>query len=144
VQAAVKLRTDLLKLRAYGPNQQLCQQLLARIRRGKFLWRNLLPSENQLCEQYRLSVTAARRTFVEVAKEGDSQREASVGTLVALRVRRARLTVGDNASSAAPGATNPLSGASLARRLSGLEGCGFAKRRSSRWAARSSSSDSSR
>ena len=144
MQAAVKLRTDLLKQWADRPKQQLCQRLLARIRRGKFLSESLLPSENQLCEQYGLSVTAARRTFAEVVKEGDSQREASVGTLVALRVRRARLTVGDNASSAAPGATNPLSGASLSHRLSGLEGCSFAKRRSSRWAARSSSSDSSR
>ena len=91
----MKLRTDLLKQRSDGPNQQLRQQLLARIRRGKFLSGSLLPSKNQLCEQYGVGVTTARRTFVELAKEGGIQPKASVGTLVAPRVRRARLTFVD-------------------------------------------------
>jgi DNA-binding GntR family transcriptional regulator len=68
----VKLRTDLLKQWADGSKQQLCQQLLARIRRGKFLSESLLPSENQLCEQYGLSVTTARRTFWSLSRRGIS------------------------------------------------------------------------
>ncbi len=93
MQAAVKLRTDLLKQRTDGPNQQLCHQLLARIRRGKFLSGTLLPSENQLCKQHGVSVATARHTFVERAKEGGTQRRVSVGVLVAPRVRRTtRLT----------------------------------------------------
>ena len=47
-----------------------------------------LPCENQLCEQYGLSVTAACRALLEFVKEGIVQRKAGVGTMVAPRVVR--------------------------------------------------------
>jgi DNA-binding LacI/PurR family transcriptional regulator len=72
--------------------QQLRQDLLARIRRGEFAPGSLLPSENQLCEQYGVSVTTARRAFLELVKEGVVQRKAGVGSMVSSRVRRARLS----------------------------------------------------
>jgi DNA-binding LacI/PurR family transcriptional regulator/NAD(P)-dependent dehydrogenase (short-subunit alcohol dehydrogenase family) len=71
--------------------QQLRGDILARIRRGEFGPGDHLPSENQLCEQYAVSITTARRALLELVKEGVVQRKAGVGTTVALRVRRARL-----------------------------------------------------
>lgn len=71
--------------------QQLRQDLLARIRGGEFGPGDLLPSENQLCEEYGVSITTARRAFLELVKEGVVQRKAGVGTTVAPRVRQARL-----------------------------------------------------
>jgi DNA-binding LacI/PurR family transcriptional regulator/NAD(P)-dependent dehydrogenase (short-subunit alcohol dehydrogenase family) len=71
--------------------QQLRGDILARIRRGEFGPGDHLPSENQLCEQYGVSVTTARRALLELVKEGVVQRKAGVGTMVAPRVRRARL-----------------------------------------------------
>ncbi|WP_156947983.1 GntR family transcriptional regulator [Rubrobacter radiotolerans] len=72
--------------------QRLRQDLLARIRRGEFTPGSLLPSENQLCKQYGVSVTTARRAFLELVKEGVVQRKAGVGTMVAPIVRHARLS----------------------------------------------------
>jgi DNA-binding LacI/PurR family transcriptional regulator len=72
--------------------QQLRQEILARIRRGEFGPGDLLPSENQLCEQYRVSVTTARRALLELVKEGVVRRKAGVGTMVSSRVRRVRLS----------------------------------------------------
>jgi DNA-binding LacI/PurR family transcriptional regulator len=72
--------------------QQLRQDLLARIRRGEFASGSLLPSENQLCKQYGVSVTTARRAFLELVKEGVVQRMTGVGTMVSSRVRRVRLS----------------------------------------------------
>lgn len=78
--------------RTGGPMyQQVRQDLLARIRRGEFPPGSLLPSENQLCEEYGVSVTTARRAFLELVNEGVVQRKAGVGTMVAPRVRRARV-----------------------------------------------------
>lgn len=71
--------------------QRLRGDILARIRRGEFAPGDHLPSENQLCEQYGISVTTARRALLELVKEGVVQRKAGVGTMVAPRVRRARL-----------------------------------------------------
>lgn len=72
--------------------QQLRQDLLARIRRGEFSPGSLLPSENQLCQQYEVSVTTARRAFLELVNEGVVERKAGVGTMVSSRVRQARLS----------------------------------------------------
>ena len=71
--------------------QQLRGDILARIRRGEFGPGDHLPSENQLCEQYGVSVTTARRALLELVKEGVVQRKVGVGTMVASRVRQARL-----------------------------------------------------
>lgn len=91
-ERALRLRDDGLK-RSGGPMyQQLRQDLLARIRRGEFAPGSLLPSENRLCEQYGVSVTTARRAFLELVKEGVVQRKAGVGTMVSSRVRRTSLS----------------------------------------------------
>jgi DNA-binding LacI/PurR family transcriptional regulator len=71
--------------------QQVRQDLLARIRRGEFPPGSLLPSENQICEQYGVSVTTARRSFLELVKEGVVRRKAGVGTMVAPRIRPVRI-----------------------------------------------------
>lgn len=71
--------------------QQMRQDILARIRRGEFKPGDRLPSENQVCEEYSVSVTTARRAFLELVKEGVVQRRAGVGTIVAPHVRRVRL-----------------------------------------------------
>lgn len=71
--------------------QQLRQELFARIRRGEFAPGNLLPSENQLCEEYGVSLTTARRALLELVKEGIVRRRVGVGTMVAPRVRAAHL-----------------------------------------------------
>lgn len=72
--------------------QQLRQDLLARIRRGEFAPGDLLPSENQLRQQYEVSITTVRRALLELVKEGVIQRKVGVGTTVSPRVRRARIT----------------------------------------------------
>jgi len=71
--------------------QQLRQDLLARIRRGEFSPGDLLPSEAGLCEEYSISVTTARRALLELVKEGVVYRKAGIGTIVASRVRRAKV-----------------------------------------------------
>ncbi|HKD76336.1 MAG TPA: substrate-binding domain-containing protein [Ktedonobacterales bacterium] len=71
--------------------QQLRQELVARIRRGEFAPGDLLPSENQLCEEYGISVTTARRALLELVNEGVVQRRIGIGTMVAPRVRAAHL-----------------------------------------------------
>src|SRR5215472_13756157 len=73
--------------------QQLRHQLFARIRRGEFAGGALLPSENQLCDEYGVSVTTARRALLELVKEGVVRRRMGVGTMVAPSVRQARLAV---------------------------------------------------
>jgi DNA-binding LacI/PurR family transcriptional regulator len=73
--------------------QQLRQELFARIRRGEFAAGDLLPSENQLCDEYGVSLTTARRALLELVKEGVVRRRAGVGTMVAPRVRAANLTL---------------------------------------------------
>lgn len=81
-----------LRREAGGPMyQQLRQDLLARIRRGEFEPGSVLPSENQLCEDYGVSVTTARRAFLELVKEGVVRRKAGVGTIVASGLRRAQI-----------------------------------------------------
>jgi DNA-binding LacI/PurR family transcriptional regulator len=70
---------------------QLRQDLLARIRRGEFSPGDLLPSENQLCDRYGVSVTTARRALLELVKEGVVYRKAGIGTMVAPKVRKIRL-----------------------------------------------------
>src|SRR5215813_9587322 len=71
--------------------QQLRHQLFARIRRGEFAGGALLPSENQLCDDYGVSVTTARRALLELVKEGVVRRRMGVGTMVAPRVRQLSL-----------------------------------------------------
>jgi DNA-binding LacI/PurR family transcriptional regulator len=71
--------------------QQLRQQLFSRIRRGEFGPGDMLPSENQLCEEYGVSVTTARRALLELVKEGVVRRRMGVGTMVAPRVRQLSL-----------------------------------------------------
>src|SRR2546430_10595983 len=71
--------------------QQLRQELFARIRRGEFAAGDLLPSENQLCDEYGVSLTTARRALLELVKEGVVRRRAGVGTMVAPHVRAANL-----------------------------------------------------
>lgn len=86
------MSTNGLTRQSGGPMyHQLRQDLLARIRRGEFPPGSVLPSENQLCAEYKVSATTARRAFLELVKEGVVQRKAGVGTMVASRVRRARL-----------------------------------------------------
>jgi len=71
--------------------QQLRQQLFSRIRRGEFGPGDMLPSENQLCEEYGVSVTTARRALLELVKEGVVRRRMGVGTMVSPRVRQLSL-----------------------------------------------------
>src|SRR5262252_10009980 len=73
--------------------QQLRRELFSRIRRGEFGAGARLPSENQLCEEYGVSVTTARRALLELVKEGVVRRRMGVGTMVAPSVRQARLAV---------------------------------------------------
>src|SRR5215472_471806 len=73
--------------------QQLRRELFSRIRRGKFGAGARLPSENQLCEEYGLSVTTARRALLELVREGVIRRRAGVGTIVGSRVRQAHIAV---------------------------------------------------
>jgi DNA-binding LacI/PurR family transcriptional regulator len=75
-----------------GPRyQQVRQDLLARVRRGEFAADGLLPSESQLCQQYDVSVTTARRALLELVKDGVVRRRAGVGTMLAPTVRKLRL-----------------------------------------------------
>lgn len=71
--------------------QQLRQELFSRIRRNDFGPSAMLPSENELCREYEVSVTTARRALLELVKEGVVLRRAGVGTMVAPRVRQAYL-----------------------------------------------------
>lgn len=81
-----------LDLHASGPMyHRMRQDILARIRRGEFGPGDQLPSESQLCEQYGVSITTARRALLELVKEGVVQRRAGVGTMVSPRVRQVRL-----------------------------------------------------
>jgi DNA-binding LacI/PurR family transcriptional regulator len=81
-----------LDIASGGPlYQQLRQQLFSRIRRGEFGPGDMLPSENQLCEEYGVSVTTARRALLELVKEGVVRRRMGVGTMVAPRVRQLSL-----------------------------------------------------
>jgi YD repeat-containing protein len=71
--------------------QQLRQELFSRIRRGDFGPGVMLPSENELCREYAVSVTTARRALLELVKEGVVRRRVGVGTMVAPSVRQAHL-----------------------------------------------------
>jgi LacI family transcriptional regulator len=51
----------------------------------------MLPSENQLCEEYGVSVTTARRALLELVKEGVVRRRMGVGTMVAPRLKQLSL-----------------------------------------------------
>ena len=73
--------------------QQLRQELFSRIRRGDFSPGARLPSENQLCETYGVSVTTARRALLELVKDGIVRRRPGVGTMVSPRVREAHLAL---------------------------------------------------
>jgi DNA-binding LacI/PurR family transcriptional regulator len=72
--------------------QQLKRDLFARIRRREFSPGDLLPSERQLCEEYRVSTITARRALLELVKEGLVRRRAGVGTIVSTHLRTARLS----------------------------------------------------
>lgn len=48
---------------------------------------------NQLCEEYEVSVTTARRALLELVNEGVIRRRAAVGTMVGSRVRQAHIAV---------------------------------------------------
>jgi DNA-binding LacI/PurR family transcriptional regulator len=81
-----------LDIASGGPlYQQLRQQLVTRIRRGEFGPGDMLPSENQLCEEYGVSVTTARRALLELVKEGVVRRRMGVGTMVAPRLKQLSL-----------------------------------------------------
>ncbi len=71
--------------------QQLRQRLFSRIRRGEFAATAMLPSENELCREYSVSVTTARRALLELVKEGVVLRRAGVGTMVSPNVRQLHL-----------------------------------------------------
>lgn len=71
--------------------QQLRQELFSRIRRGDFGPGAMLPSENELCREYAVSITTARRALLELVKEGVVRRRVGVGTMVASSVRQAHL-----------------------------------------------------
>lgn len=71
--------------------QQLRRDLLSRIKRGEYAPGDRLPSERGLCDQYGVSMTTARRAFLELAKEGAVIRRTGVGTMVAPSPRRVRL-----------------------------------------------------
>src|SRR5579884_1223764 len=90
---ASKVRSTMrLDGKGNGPlYQQLRQEIVARIRSGEFAPGDLLPSENQLCAEYGISVTTARRALLELVNEGVVQRRIGIGTMVAPRVRAAHL-----------------------------------------------------
>ncbi|MGH2557744.1 MAG: GntR family transcriptional regulator [Thermomicrobiales bacterium] len=77
-----------------GPRYELVRQdLLARIRRGDYNPGDRLPSENQICAEYGVSVTTARRALQELVRDGVVFRQAGVGTMVAPRLRQMRLAL---------------------------------------------------
>lgn len=81
-----------LEVASGGPlYRQLRQELFSRIRKGEFAPGDLLPSENQLCEEYGVSLTTARRALLELVKEGIVRRRAGIGTMVAPQIRAAHL-----------------------------------------------------
>ncbi|MHB8646077.1 MAG: substrate-binding domain-containing protein [Thermomicrobiales bacterium] len=73
--------------------QQVRQDLLAQIRRGEFKPGDRIPSENQLCARYAVSITTARRAMLELEREGIVERRIGVGTMVAPHVRPVRLAL---------------------------------------------------
>src|SRR5262249_51493203 len=73
--------------------RQLRRELFSRIRRGEFGAGAGLPSENQLCEEYGVNSTTARRALLELVKEGVIRRRGGVGTMVGSRVRQAHIAV---------------------------------------------------
>jgi len=58
------------------------RDLAARIRRGELEPGSLVPSEAQLCAQYDVSVTTARRALLELGRQGLIFRRAGIGTFV--------------------------------------------------------------
>jgi len=73
--------------------QQLRRELFSRIRRGEFGAEGRLPSEHQLCEEYGVSVTTARRALMELVREGVIRRRPGVGTMVGTRVRQVHIAL---------------------------------------------------
>ncbi len=73
--------------------QQVRQDVLAQIRRGEFKPGDRIPSENQLCARYAVSLTTARRALLELEREGIVERRIGVGTMVAPLVRPVRLAL---------------------------------------------------
>ncbi|HET7771056.1 MAG TPA: GntR family transcriptional regulator, partial [Chloroflexota bacterium] len=60
-------------------------------RRGELVPGAVVPSEHQLCAQYGVSVTTARRALLELTRQGLIYRQAGVGSFVADPARSARL-----------------------------------------------------
>src|SRR5687768_13842884 len=78
--------------RALGPRyRRIERELAARIRRGELGPGEVVPSEHQLCTQYGVSVTTARRALLELTRQGLIYRQAGVGSFVADPARSARL-----------------------------------------------------
>lgn len=75
-----------------GPRyRRIERELASRIRRGELEPGAVVPSEHQLCAQYRVSVTTARRALLELTRQGLIYRQAGVGSFVADPARSARL-----------------------------------------------------
>lgn len=71
--------------------QQIRHEVLAKIRRGELQPGDRLASEREICEEYGVSVTTARRALLELVNEGVITRRAGVGSVVAAKSRPARL-----------------------------------------------------
>jgi DNA-binding LacI/PurR family transcriptional regulator len=75
-----------------GPRyRRIERELASRIRRGELGPGAVVPSEHQLCAQYRVSITTARRALLELTRRGLIYRQAGVGSFVADPARSARL-----------------------------------------------------
>jgi DNA-binding LacI/PurR family transcriptional regulator len=78
--------------RPAGPLYRHVQQDLgARIRRGDLPVGSLVPSEHQICAQYGVSMTTARRALLELTRQGLIYRHAGLGSFVADPGRNKRL-----------------------------------------------------
>jgi DNA-binding LacI/PurR family transcriptional regulator len=73
--------------------RRIQQDLSARIRRGELPVGSVVPSEHQLCAQYGVSVTTARRALSELTRQGLVYRHAGLGSFVADPGRDKRLSL---------------------------------------------------
>ncbi len=74
---------------------QLKELLREKVRSGEWLPGTVIPSERELCEQYRISRMTARQSITELVREGLLYREQGRGTFVAqprIAQQLARLT----------------------------------------------------
>jgi DNA-binding LacI/PurR family transcriptional regulator len=80
------------RIRSGGPMyQHIRQELLAKIRRGELQPGDRLASEREICEEYGVSVTTARRALLELVNAGVIKRRPGVGSIVSAKNRPARL-----------------------------------------------------